>query len=98
MNKQTKINNEVGINDFLFAIYDNVANHYEPPFVERNKGTAIRKIQDLIQNNPNSPYSKFPDNFTLTHIGYYDPSCGAILDLEPELVISFMDLTNDIKE
>lgn len=93
-----ELENEVGLNDFLFSIYDNVANHYEPPFTEKNKGTAIRKIQDLIQNNPNSPYSKFPDNFALTHIGYYDASTGGILDLEPEVIISFMDLTNNIKE
>ena len=85
-------------NDYIFAIYDNVANHYEPPFVEKNKGTAIRRIQDLIQNNTNSPYAKFPDNFALTHIGYYDSSDGSILDLESEVVINLIDLTNTEKK
>jgi hypothetical protein len=82
------------INDYIFSIYDNVANHYEPPFVEKNKGTAIRRLQDLIQNNPNSPYAKFPDNFALAHIGYFSSEDGSILDLTPEVVIELMDLTN----
>lgn len=89
MSKQT---NEQ--NDYIFSIYDNVANHYEPPFVEKNKGTAIRRIQDLITNNQNSPYAKFPDNFSLAHIGYFDNSDGSILDIESENVITFMELTN----
>lgn len=83
------------LNDYIFSIYDNVANHYEPPFVEKNKGTAIRRLQDLIQNNPNSPYAKFPDNFALTHIGYFSSDDGGILDLSPEVVIALMDLTNN---
>ena len=86
-----------GINDCIFSIYDNVAQIFEPPFTEKNKGTAIRRIQDLIQSNSNSPYSKFPDNFALNHIGMFDPECGAILEFEPEHVINFQELTQ-IKE
>ena len=87
-------NNETGLHDFLFCVYDNVAQIFEPPFTEKNKGTAIRRIQDLISNNQNSAYAKFPDNFVLYHIGYYDSSVAGILDLEPEQVIQFMDLTD----
>lgn len=86
--------NETGLHDYIFTIYDNVAQIFEPPFTEKNKGTAIRRIQDLINNNPNSPYSKFPDNFVLYHIGYYDNTVAGILDLEPEQVIQFHDLTD----
>ena len=81
-------------NDYIFSIYDNVAQHYEPPFVEKNKGTAIRKIQDLISNNPNSPYAKFSDNFELSHIGYFDNEDSSILDIEPELVIQLVEITD----
>ena len=97
MNK-TKIHNlkndEIGLNDYIFSIYDNVAQVFEPPFTEKNKGTAIRRIQDLMQSNANSPYAKFPDNFVLFHIGYYDNSVAGILDLEPEQVITFLELTD----
>jgi hypothetical protein len=86
-------NLETGKNDFIFSIYDNVANVYEPPFTEKNKGTAIRRIQDLIQNNQNSPYAKFPDNFALYHIGYFDTDDGSILDIESSHTINFEDLS-----
>lgn len=92
MNKQQKID-ETGVNDYIFSIYDNVAQVFEPPFTERNKGTAIRRIQDLIQNNTNSPYAKFPDNFALHHIGMFDPSAGGIIEFDPEHVINFTELT-----
>ena len=48
--------NETGVNDYIFSIYDNVAQIFEPPFTEKNKGTAIRRIQDLIQNNSKTYY------------------------------------------
>jgi hypothetical protein len=97
MNKLNKnqINSDTGTNDYIFSIYDNVAHIFEPPFTEKNKGTAIRRIQDLIQNNSSSPYAKFPDNFVLYHIGFWDPSVGGILDLEPENVITFLELTKE---
>ena len=91
MAKQT-INEETGKNDYIFSIYDNVAQTFEPPFTEKNKGTAIRRIQDLIQNNSNSPYAKFPDNFALYHIGYFDNDDGSILDIESSHTINFEEL------
>ena len=94
MSKQT-INEECGVNDYIFSIFDNVAQTFEPPFTERNKGTAIRRIQDLIQNNANSPYAKFPDNFALYHIGYFDPQDGSILDIESSHTINFEELKKE---
>jgi hypothetical protein len=94
MNKQQQENNALDQTDLLCAIFDNVAYHYEPPFVEKNKGTAVRRIQDLIQQNPNSPYAKFPDNFSLCHIGYYDSSDGSILDLESTEIMPLTEITN----
>jgi hypothetical protein len=84
--------NENGINDYIFSVFDNVAQIFEPPFTEKNKGTAIRRVQDLIQNNPNSPYAKFPDNFALYHIGYFDSDDGSILDIESSHTINFEEL------
>ena len=94
MSKQTT-NEDSGINDYIFSIFDNVAHTFEPPFTERNKGTAIRRIQDLIQNNANSPYAKFPDNFALYHIGYFDSQDGSILDIESSHTINFEELKKE---
>ena len=94
--KQEK--NALDQTDLLCAIFDNVAYHYEHPFVEKNKGTAVRKIMDLIQQNPTSPYAKFPDNFSLCHIGYYDSSDGSILDLESTEIMQLEKITERINK
>ena len=36
MSKQTN-NHETGINDYIFSIYENVAQVFEPPLNEKNK-------------------------------------------------------------
>ena len=61
----------------MFAIKDTIAELYEPPFVDINKGTALRKLQDLMQSNPQSPYSKFPETYELYEIGLYNEITGS---------------------
>tara|TARA_B100001059_G_C17821769_1_gene578722 strand:+ start:1086 stop:1349 length:264 start_codon:yes stop_codon:yes gene_type:complete len=81
----------------LFAIYDDVTKMYEPPFVDINKGSAMRRIQDLMQSNPNSPYSKFPDNFVLMNMGEYTEETGQIFQDTLEHVVDLKDI-QPIKE
>jgi hypothetical protein len=77
----------------LFSIYDDVTKMYEPPFVDINKGSALRRIQDLMQSNPQSPYSKFPDNFTLMEIGEFTEETGLIFQDTLEHVVDLKDIT-----
>jgi hypothetical protein len=81
----------------LFSIYDDVTKMYEPPFVDVNKGSALRRIQDLMQSNPQSPYSKFPDNFTLMEIGEFTMETGLIFQDTLEHVVDLKDITT-VKE
>lgn len=81
----------------LFSIYDDVTKMYEPPFVDINKGSALRRIQDLMQSNPQSPYSKFPDNFTLMEIGEYTEETGLIFQDTLEHVVDLKDIVT-VKE
>jgi hypothetical protein len=60
----------------MYCIFDNVSKLYEPPFLEINNGTAIRRLMDLMQQNPQSPYAKFPDNYTLINIGTWNDEDG----------------------
>ena len=60
----------------MYCIFDNVSKLYEPPFIEVNNGTAQRRLMDLMQQNPNSPYAKFPDNYTLINLGEWDDETG----------------------
>jgi hypothetical protein len=77
----------------LFSIYDDVTKMYEPPFLDINKGSAMRRIQDLMQSNPQSPYSKFPYNFTLMEIGEFTEETGLIFQDTLEHVVDLKDIT-----
>ena len=60
----------------LYTIFDNVSKLYSAPFVEVNNGTAIRGIQDMMTQQPNHPYAKFPDNYVLINIGEWNEEKG----------------------
>ena len=79
----------------MFSLYDNVSELYEAPFVDINKGTALRRIEDLMQSNPQSPYAKFPDNFVLTSVGLWNDKTGYIFSDKAETV---MELNEIIKK
>ena len=60
----------------MFTVFDNVSKLYSPPFLEVNNGSAMRGLQDIMQRDPNNPWTKFPDNYTLINIGLYDDENG----------------------
>ena len=77
---------------YLFSIFDDVTKLYEPPFVDINKGSAMRRIQDLMQSNPQSPYAKFPDNFKLTCIGTWNEETANIYTDSADLVVELSEI------
>ena len=79
-------------NKTMFSIYDTTTELYEPPFVDVNRGTALRRIQDLIQNHPESMYAKFPEQFQLTIVGSWNEKVGDIIPNNPEVFQLLQDL------
>jgi len=77
----------------MFSIYDNVTELYEAPFVDINKGTALRRINDLMTSNPTSPYAKFPDNFILMSVGLWNDKTGYIFCDKAEPVMELNQIT-----
>ena len=77
----------------LFSIYDDVTKMYEPPFLDVNKGSAMRRIQDLMQSNPQSTYAKFPDNYTLMEIAQFTEETGLIFQDTLEHVVDLKDIS-----
>ena len=76
----------------LYSIYDKKSETYMQPFVELTDGTAIRQCTDLLLNT-NSPFSKYPEDFTLMRIGSWDEVGGIPLgDTPPEVVIELLTL------
>ena len=60
----------------MYTVFDNVSKTYSPPFVEVNNGTAMRGMMDLMQQQPNHHFAKFPDNYQLVNIGTWDDVQG----------------------
>jgi hypothetical protein len=71
---------------YLYSIFDNTTKLFEPPFVDINNGSALRRIQDLMQSNPTSPYAKFPDDFSLMCLGTWNDETGHIYTDAADLV------------
>jgi len=76
----------------MFSIYDKTTELYEAPFIDINRGTALRRIQDLMRNHPESPYAKFPQDFQLTVIGTWNEKVADIISSEPIVFQELEDL------
>jgi len=61
----------------IFAIYDQKAFAYLPPFTLPRSEMAIRTFADCI-NSENHAFAKHPGDYTLVELGIYDDSDGAI--------------------
>ena len=59
----------------IYSIFDKKSEIYAPPFIELTDGTAIRACMDLLQN-PNLPFGKYPEDYTLVKIGSWDEYAG----------------------
>ena len=71
---------------YLYSIFDNTTQLFEPPFVDINNGSALRRIQDLMMSNPTSPYAKFPDDFSLMCIGTWNEETGNVYTDSADMV------------
>ena len=78
----------------LFSIYDDTTELYEPPFVDVNRGSALRRIQDLMNSHPESMYAKFPEQFQLCVIGSWNEKVGDIISDKPVVFQELKDLSS----
>lgn len=56
----------------MFTVYDSKAETYLRPFSMLTKGEAIRGFITTL-NDGQSEMSKYPADFTLFHVGTFDP-------------------------
>ena len=71
---------------YLYSIFDSTTQLFEAPFVDINNGSALRRIQDLMMRNPDSPYAKFPDDFSLMCIGTWNEETANVYTDSADLV------------
>lgn len=63
-----------------YSIFDRKALQYHPPFFASADGSAVRSLQDLV-NDLNTTIGRHPNDFVLFRIGYYDDNKGEIVGL-----------------
>ena len=77
----------------LYSIFDKKAGTFMQPFVDLTDGTATRQCMDLLKNT-NSPFAKFPEDFTLMRIGSWDELKGEPKgEIPPEFIVELSSLT-----
>lgn len=79
----------------LYSVFDSKSQTYAAPFSEINDGTAIRAIQDLMEQNPNHPFARHSEDFHLERVGRFNELSG---DLETEPVGEVIKLRELTKE
>lgn len=69
------------MNTEVFTVYDSAARRYLEPFFAETAEVACRMFRAMV-NKQGSQFNRFPEDYTLFHIGSYDPVMGM---LSPEV-------------
>jgi len=62
----------------LFSIYDSKAAAYLQPFTLQSGAHALRQVSEILISDRPSPFSDYPEDFTLMEIGEWDQISGQI--------------------
>ena len=62
----------------MFSIFDSKAAAYMTPFTLQSSAHAIRQIAEMLLQPQPSPFSDYPEDFTLMEIGEWDQLTGEI--------------------
>lgn len=63
----------------LFTVYDTAADRFLDPFCAPTVEFAIRGFREAV-NTQGHQFNKFPQDYTLFHVGEFDPENGALTD------------------
>lgn len=77
----------------LFCIFDSAAGRYNDPFSAPSVEFAIREFR-RIANKPDTQINRFPQDYTLFHIGEFDPDKGDLVGFPPRslgVAVTFID-------
>lgn len=66
----------------LFTVYDNAARAYLDPFVAPSVEFAVREFRQVV-NQSGHQFNKFPEDYTLYHVGTFDVATGALTPMDP---------------
>ena len=76
----------------VFTIFDAKVAAYAQPFFSQSRGSAIRAVSDALAD-PQHPFSRHPEDYSLFDLGMYDDQSGAFdLLAAPEQVATALSL------
>lgn len=77
-----------------FSVYDSAAKRFAMPFFADTIEVALRMFRALV-NSGDSQVSKYPEDYTLFHIGEFDQELGEVRPSSPRslgVAITFREL------
>lgn len=78
---------------FIFTVYDSAAEAYLEPFFAQTVEVALRMFRQIV-NEKGHQFNKYPEDYTLFHIGEMHQATGQITGTEPfslGVAITFVD-------
>jgi hypothetical protein len=66
----------------IYSVFDKKAQEYAEPFVDVTDATALRKVQDLVENHKDHPMSRYAEDYELVKLGSWDATTG-IIEMDP---------------
>lgn len=67
-----------------YSVYDSKAKAFSAPFFAQNNDIAKRSFTQLANEKGTNNVSRFPEDFSLHHIGEFDDSTGKLVELPHE--------------
>lgn len=78
----------------LFAVFDSAAGAFLPPFNAQTIEVAMRRFRASLQH-PDNQMAKFPEDYTLFHIGTFSAETAQIVPVIPPhslgVAVTYMD-------
>lgn len=74
----------------VFCVYDSATGAYMQPFFARSTGEALRSFTELA-NDPKTSVHKYPSDYTLFLLGFWDDNSGIFSTSPPERVIGALE-------
>lgn len=66
----------------MFSIHDSKANSFITPFFSPTEGVAKRSVKHAV-NSPDTDFGRFPADYTLFHVGYFETDQGEAIKIKP---------------
>ena len=63
----------------MYSLVDQAAKVWNAPMTFQNEAQAFRMLNDLVNNNKESMPHKFPADYSLRFVGFYDEENGEVV-------------------